>query len=186
MTSPAPIARLDTVEDERLLQYVQRTGAPARFELPAPETRVPLVTFLLDGQAYALPVERVREVVRPDHLTPVPQAPRHVRGVQSIRGRVLPVLEVRTRLELPALALGPTARILVVEGHQRLLGLLVDEVEKVLTVPRSAIREPPPEVKSRLSRHVVGVVQTGARLALLLDIDALLLLPVTPHEVEVP
>lgn len=170
-------------EAQPLARFVEATGAPAHHVAPAPVPTLPLVTFALAGELYALPVQRVREVVRADGISRVPQAPEHVRGVKSVRGRVLPVLEVRTRLALPALEPTPAARVLIVEGRGRLLGLLVDEVHKVTLVPTAAVTEPPPEVRSRLSRHVTAVVQLTPRVALLLDVDALLLLPeVSPRE----
>lgn len=170
-------------EPQPLARYVEATGAPAQQPPPAPAPTLPLVTFALAGELYALPVQRVREVLRADGISRVPQAPEHVRGVKSVRGRVLPVLEVRTRLCLPPLELTPAARVLIVEGRGRLLGLLVDEVQKVTAVPTAGVAEPPPEVRSRLSSHVTAVVQLTPRVALLLDVDALLLLPeVSPRE----
>ncbi|HEY3445352.1 MAG TPA: chemotaxis protein CheW [Myxococcales bacterium] len=169
-------------EPGALARYVETVGLPAAEPAHRPESFVQLVTFRLDDELHALPIERVREIVRADGLTRVPQAPRHVRGLKSLRGALLPVLEVRTRLGLAPATLTPASRILVVEGRRRLLGLLVDAACQVARVPRSAVQPPPPEVVSRMSRHVVGVVRLEPAMALLLDVEALLVVSKAEEE----
>jgi purine-binding chemotaxis protein CheW len=122
-------------------------------------------------------VDRVVEIVRVSSITRVPQAPEHVRGVQSLRGSILPVLEVKTRLGMPPVSITSQSRIVVAEGHGRLVGLLVDAVLYVARVPGTAVHPPPSEVRTRCSDYVVGIVEFGAQMALLLDIDRLLILP---------
>ncbi len=160
----------------RLLSFVQKNAprleAPRRVE---PETH--LVSFGLGDDVFALAVEQVREVVRVAAITRIPQAPEHVRGLQNLRGVVLPVLEVRTRLGLAPAELSPASRVLVVEGHGRLFGLLVDSVQRVATVKVSLIRPPPPQIVSRLAEYVVAVAELSSGLALVLDVNRLLLLP---------
>jgi len=167
----------DPNDPDRLGKFVesvaQRTDAPAA----KPEQLLHVVTFRLGNELHAAPVERVREIIRVHALTRVPQAPEHIRGGQSLRGAILPVLETKTRLGLPPVELCPDSRIIVVEARQRLLGLLVDAVLQVHRVPASQVQPPPPEVRSRGSQYVVGVVPLGERLALLLDLDGLLALP---------
>lgn len=168
---------LEAEAEQPLARYVDSVAPPARAAAPVVEPPIHLVTFLLDGGLHALPVERVREIVRVQGLARVPQAPPHVRGVQSLRGALLPVLEVRTRLGLAPAPFTPDSRVLVCEGRERLLGLLVDAASQVVRLPRSAVEPPPPEVVSRLSRFVAGVARVGEAMALLLDLEALLLLP---------
>ena len=110
-------------------------------------------------------------------ITRVPQAPAHVRGVHNLRGAILPVLEVRTRLGLSPATLSPSSRIVVAESRSKRIGLLVDGVHQVIRIPESSLEPPPAEVKSRLSEHVVGMVPAHERLALLLSLDKLLFLP---------
>ena len=114
---------------ERLLAFAddlarQQASAPAA--VPDPELH--LVTFRLEREAFGVPIDRVREVVRVTDITRVPEAPPHIRGVTNLRGRVLPVVELRTRLGLTPAVIAPSSRILVVEAHGRVLGLLVDGV----------------------------------------------------------
>ncbi len=160
----------------RLLSFVQK-NAP---QLDAPKTVEPethLVSFSLDDDVFALGVEQVREVVRVPAITRIPQAPEHVRGLQNLRGLVLPVLEIRTRLGLSPAELSASSRVLVVEGHGRLFGLLVDVVHRVTAVRMSKVSPPPPEIQSRLADYVVAVAELAGGLALVLDVNRLLLLP---------
>lgn len=182
LASDLDLPQIDPADPARLSAFVQAVGPAARVE-PAP-TPVLLhtVLFRLDEDLYALPIERVREVVRVEALTRVPQAPEHVRGIQSLRGAVLPVLELKTRLGLAPAVVGHASRILVCESGDRLLGLLVDAVARVVRVPRSEVQPPPPELRGRMSAYIAGVLQLDGRSALLLDIDRLLVLPEQPQD----
>ena len=89
-----------------------------------------LVTFVLDREEFGIPIGRVREVLRVGDITRVPEAPPHIRGVTSVRGRILP-WSSRAPAGLPGLGEpGMRARIIVVEAHGRVLGLLVDAVTR--------------------------------------------------------
>ncbi len=162
---------------ERLLAFaddLSRQQAAAAPKAPDPELH--LVTFRLERESFAVPIERVREVVRVSDITRVPEAPPHIRGVTNLRGRVLPVVELRTRLGLTAAVITPASRVLVVEAHGRVLGLLVDGVSRVVKVPSSAVVPPPEEVLSDRTDYIPGVARTGDTLLILLDLDRALLL----------
>ena len=149
----------------------------------APDAPVPaapplhLVTFVLDREEFGIPIGRVREVLRVGDITRVPEAPPHIRGVTSVRGRILPVVELRTRLGLTPLGeTGMRARIIVVEAHGRVLGLLVDAVNQVVNVPADSVLAPPGEVLSAQTDYVTGIGRLESRLIILLDLDRALLL----------
>lgn len=165
-----------SADPQRLVRFLEGNSVPAHAPKAAPEQTTCLVAFCLGDALFALPVATVREVVRVVHLTRIPQAPQHVRGVQGLRGLVLPVLEVRTRLGLPPLETTAASRIIVVEAWSRLVGLLVDSVQRVVRLPLSLIQPPPRDIVSRLSGHVAAVAETGWGMALVLDVDQLLVL----------
>jgi len=99
-----------------------------------------LLTFQVDGAPYALPVERVREIVRMRPITPVPRVPVEVRGVISLRGEIVQVVDLRMRLGLPAIEPLRSSRIVVVHGESgQVAGVLVDAVTAVLRVPPDSI-----------------------------------------------
>src|SRR5574338_236846 len=79
------------------------------------ERELHLVVFRLDAEEYGVPIEAVREVVRVADVTRVPHAPAHIRGVMNLRGRILPIVEIRTRLGLTAAELTPSSRVVVVD-----------------------------------------------------------------------
>jgi len=149
-----------------------RIGGAAEDET-AVELRELLVIWL-DEDPYALPIERVREIVRLRPITPVPHVPAAVRGVISLRGEIVQVLDLRCRLDLPVV---PAAldlrrhRIVVMSGEDgQLAGVLVDRVSEVLRTPAAATRSP----DARESDAVCALVPHGERFVSLFDVDRLL------------
>ena len=153
---------------ERLPQPEREEAAPTRLET--------WVAFHLDGETYALPVSHVREIVRVESITRVPGGPREIRGVTNVRGRVIPVVDLRVRLELPPVEIAPESRVLVAEARGRPIGLLVDGVRAVERLDLLEVEEPPAEVRTPRSEHVLGVLREGGELTILLDVDRVLLL----------
>jgi purine-binding chemotaxis protein CheW len=135
------------------------------------------VTCRVDRELFGLPVTQVQEILRVSALTRVPHAPFPVRGVTNLRGYVLPVVDLRLRLGLPAVDPGPQARVMVVQTRGRLIGLLVDAVEQVTRVDRLAVEPPPEDVMTEQSYYLIGVYHTpgvhtsGGGLLILLDAD---------------
>ncbi len=165
---------------ESLLEFadaVNRLPRPETVTAPVPELH--LVTFDLEREEFGVPIHLVREIIRVADVTRVPEAPPHIRGVTNLRGRILPVVEIRTRLGLPAAVPTARSRIVVVESRGRVLGILVDAVRQVLKLPVDVVLPPPPEVVSAQADYFRGVARLGARLVILLDLDKVLLLPET-------
>jgi purine-binding chemotaxis protein CheW len=134
------------------------------------ERELHLVVFRLDAEEYGVPIEAVREVVRVADVTRVPHAPTHIRGVMNLRGRILPIVEIRTRLRLTPAELTPASRVVVVEVAGRMLGLLVDSVGQVARVGERQVSAPPEEVRNAGAEAVTGVARVGQRLLILLDL----------------
>jgi purine-binding chemotaxis protein CheW len=131
------------------------------------------VEFQLAGEPFALPVAQVREILRVQEITPVPQPPFPVIGVINLRGRVVPLIDLRARLGLPAPAPDAISRIVLVESHGRRIGLLVDAVERVAQLAQSAIQPPPAESEPG---EVRGLHLDEGRRTRLLDLTAVLTL----------
>ena len=160
-----------------------RDGAPA-------DPLAQLCAFRIAGEDYAIDIMRVREIIHPLPITPVPRAPAFVEGVVRLRGDVIPVLDVRKRLGLPAAAPTRKSRFLVVNVAGRRLALAVDEVREVLRIPRSEIRPTPVLGAPGAPRFFLGACggdapggHGAAPLRLLLNVKALLD-PATPGEAE--
>jgi len=158
----------------RFADELMRRGQSEARVAPVPE--IGLVTFFLGKEEYGIPIERVREIIRVGDITRVPEAPPHIRGVTNVRGRILPVVELRSRLGMPPLEIDNRSRILLVEAHERVLGILTDSVGETLKLPTPSIAPPPEEVLSVHTDYIVGVGRMAARLIILLDLDRALLL----------
>jgi len=130
-----------------------------------------LLTFLLDDTPYAIPVERVREIVRVGQITPMPRVPSAVLGVIALRGEVVQVVDLRMRLQLPDAGRTRASRIIVLHGDDdRVTGVLVDAVQAVLRVSEDAIHPPASSESSAVSEMCVR----GDEFVSILELDRVL------------
>ncbi len=131
------------------------------------------VGFRVGQQSYGLPIETVREIVRPPEITAVPQSPKHVAGVMNLRGRILPVIDLRTRFSVPP-ENSTKNRVLVISLQGKLVGLLVDAASEVLKIAPESV-EPSPKLFGESNEgYVKGVAKHLGRLVILLDANKLL------------
>ncbi len=129
------------------------------------------VTFTLEREEYGLPIEQVREINRVVDITKVPNSPPHVLGVINLRGKILPVIELKQRLNLGRSEIGRESRIVVVENGRKSLGLLVDSVAQVLNISAEQIEEPPREIVSIDENYIQAVGKIDDRMIILLELD---------------
>ena len=149
--------------------------APMRAALPPPP--IQLVLFTLDRESFGVPIDTVYEILRVERITRVPDAPPHVRGLMNVRGRLLPIVEIRTLLGLGPSEIDKDARIMMVQVKGRVLGLLVDQVSYVLSVPPDAIQAAPREVFGERADTIHGVASgplVGDALVIVLDLERIL------------
>jgi purine-binding chemotaxis protein CheW len=129
-----------------------------------------LVAFRLGGETYGIPISLVHEIIRCSEITQVPRTAEYVRGVINLRGKVVPVLDLRLRLGLPPIEETRTTRIVVVEVENGIIGMIVDAVSEVLRLPLSQI-EPPSELVASIETDLIrGVGKRDQDLVILLDI----------------
>lgn len=156
------------------------SGLPGREEAATEAAGVKAVTFHLAGEEYALPVEHVEEVVRvPDVVRSVPGAPAEMLGLIRLRERLLPLMDLRRIVGLPAGERSGRQRIVVACSHGskgQHVGLVVDEVRSVMTLPDDAIEPMPPLLAEGLqdTSQRIGRLEEGRRLISLLEVGALL------------
>jgi purine-binding chemotaxis protein CheW len=130
-----------------------------------------LLTFEVDSTPYAVPVERVREIVRIRPITPVPRVPKEVRGVISLRGEIVEVIDLRLRLALPPAEPVRSTRIIVVHTENgKVAGILVDAVREVSRVSEDSIR---PATNSDTG-SVEALCVRGEEFISLMDLDQVL------------
>ena len=149
-------------------------AAPVQDQRAAAEATEHLATFFLDREEYGVDVRQVQEIRRVSEITSVPRAPEFIRGVINLRGRILPVLDLKRKLGLGEVEAGRATRIVVVRVKERLLGLLVDGASQVLKVEVSRVEPPPEEVVERGGDYIRGVAKLDDRLIILVDLERLL------------
>jgi len=136
-----------------------------------------LVTFIIGNEEYAVDILYVQEINRMIQVTKVPNAPEFVEGVINLRGRVIPVLDLRTRLGMPKKEHDQNTRIIVSEVQGNTLGFIVDAVREVLRIP-SDITEVPPELVSNVdSEYIKSVGKLDDRLLILIDLEKIFAQP---------
>ncbi|WP_412710084.1 chemotaxis protein CheW [Atrimonas thermophila] len=133
-----------------------------------------LVAFRLGKETYAVDIQQVQEIIRMQQITAVPGAPFFVEGVINLRGRIIPVIDLRKRLGLPQGEKTDEVRIVVVEIPPHKVGMVVDAVEEVLRLSMEDIEPPSTLVASVDEQYLKGVGKTGDRLVVLLDLEAIL------------
>ncbi len=129
------------------------------------------VLFKVAGSEFVLPASSVLHMESFNGATVVPGAPSFVAGLVQVRGKVIPVVDLRARFSLPPAERGLDARVVVVQQDQRSVGLLVDSAREVLQLEESEFRSPPEIVQQEAHGFVKAVTQAGKRLLMLIDFD---------------
>ncbi len=131
------------------------------------------IVFRLSDEFYGVDIRQVKEIIRPVHITRVPKTASYVEGVFNLRGRVVPVLNLRRRFNIEE-SEGWAQRFLVAEHKGALVGLMVDAVEGVLEFTGEMVL-PPPVLTETFNREFLdGIVKRGEEIVILLDIERLL------------
>jgi purine-binding chemotaxis protein CheW len=185
-------------QEEAYTEHVEKNGADNRGETDqAPESltnlkgillsqqeadeeeeeeKLQLLVFLLGQEEYALNIMDIKEIIRPMEVTEVPKAPEYIQGIISLRGMIIPVMDVNKRLGLPVREHGHENRIIVVKWREHLFGLFVDSVVQVMNLPLARI-EPPPEILGGVEGEFLrGVGKVEDRLIILLNLVRILAL----------
>ncbi len=130
-----------------------------------------LVSFKVAGEEFGVDILKVQEINRMTQITKMPNAPYYVEGIINLRGRVIPVIDLRTKLNLPRIEKNANSRIIIVEINSKVLGFIVDEVSEVLRIPDN-ITEPPPSLTLNInSDFITSVAKLEDRLIILIDLE---------------
>ncbi|MEO0605548.1 MAG: chemotaxis protein CheW [Myxococcota bacterium] len=131
------------------------------------------LTFVLGSETYGLDIQYVREIIGILPITPLPDVPVWIKGVINLRGKVIPIMDVRARFMLEERPYGGRTCIIVVNVEEWWIGLVVDTVSEVLDIPHEQI-EPPPRVAGRSNDHFIqGLGKVDDHVRLLLDAQRL-------------
>jgi len=166
---------IETREDytEKKTAAMPELAAPAGAEDIAGEM-VELLVFKLSNEDYAFKVSDIEEILRPQNVTTVPRVQDFILGVTSLRGKVIPLLDLKKRLALTGDGEKPRAKVLILKGAKGSVGVLVDRVVDVLRVPGEAIVEPPQHLSESELKYIEGVVVEGGRFISIIRIEDVL------------
>lgn len=133
------------------------------------------LVFALGREEYGVPVLKVREIIKVMDITPVPQVPAHVRGVINLRGKVIPVVDLRLKFGLPWRDYAERTCIIVIDVRTvGLLGVVVDAVSEVVNVAAADIEEPPALGATVSTDYLLGLAKVKGTVKILLDLDRVL------------
>jgi len=136
------------------------------------------LTFNLGDEGYGLEILKVQEIIGMQEITKIPRTPDYVRGVINLRGKVIPVIDLRLKFGMPEQELTRKTCIIMVQVHRHemdlIIGLVVDEVSEVLNISGDQI-EPAPSLGTQVETHfILGMAKTESAVKILLDIDKVL------------
>lgn len=135
---------------------------------------IQLTTFRLGPEEFGVDILKVQEIIRMMPITKVPNAPKFVEGVINLRGKVIPVIDMRKRFSMPHSQRDAHTRIMVMALQGQVVGFVVDAVSEVLRIPENTVEAPPAVVAGIGSEYMRGVGKLHDRLLILLDLDRLL------------
>lgn len=133
-----------------------------------------LVSFCIGEEEFGVEILKVQEIIRMINITNVPNSPEFVEGVINLRGRVIPVIDLRTRLGMEKQEHDKNTRIVVVDIDGKTIGFIVDSVSEVLRIPRSITEAPPPLTTGINAEYITAIGKLEDRLIILLDLERIL------------
>ena len=133
-----------------------------------------LVTFRLGEDYFAADIFSVERVLRYAAPTSVPDMPAYIEGVIDYQGRVVPIVNLRARFELPKIEAAPETRTLVLNAGGEWIGVVVDAVTEVAAFDPASVQPPPKLFRGLAREYLKGIVRRGERLVIFLDVDKLL------------
>jgi purine-binding chemotaxis protein CheW len=137
-------------------------------------THIQLACFSIGDRLFAVDIMRIREILVPQKLSPLPSASDLLEGVINLRGSVIPVMNMRKRLGLPVVGDIPVGKLLIVSLVNQLLALVVDDVMEVITVAVADIKAPLQMTSGVGMEFTLGVCLSNNSVFMILDIDSLL------------
>ncbi len=133
-----------------------------------------LVTFNVGNEEFAVNILNVQEINRMTDLTRVPNASDYIKGVINLRGKVIPIIDLRKRIGLEAKVSDSSTRIIVIEINEKVVGFIVDKVNEVMRISQDHM-EPPPNVVSGIDKDFITyIAKLEDRLLILLDLEKII------------
>jgi len=131
------------------------------------------LTFTVGTEDYGIEIRQVTEIIGIQKITDVPDMPDYVKGVINLRGKVIPVMDVRRRFRIKERAYDDRTCIVVVNVNDAALGLVVDTVKEVVDIQPQQIEKPPEVIEGTAQRYIRGLGKVGADVKILLEVEQL-------------
>jgi purine-binding chemotaxis protein CheW len=138
------------------------------------EDKIQLVSFIIGIEEFGIDILHVQEIIKLIHITRVPNAEEYIAGVINLRGKVIPVMNMRKRLEMEEKEYDSDMRIIVVEVNKIVMGFIVDNVNEVIRIDRNTLEETPKSYNSRVFDFVNNIAKLSDRLIILIDLEKLI------------
>ena len=138
------------------------------------EELLQLVSFKIGDEEFGVDILSVQEINRMSQITKVPNTPEFIEGVINLRGRIIPVIDLRVKLGMTRKEHDKNTRIVVVELKGQTIGFIVDEVSEVLRIPKDITEAPPDMVGGMNSDYITSIGKLEDRLLILLDLEKVL------------
>jgi len=132
------------------------------------------LTFTLGKESYGIEIKYVTEIIGIQAITEIPELPEYVRGIINLRGKIIPVMDIRLRFKKEPRDYNDRTCVIVVDIKDVSIGLIVDTVAEVITIPEQDIVEPPQMNKGFNNRYIKRIGKVGSEVKLLLDCEKLL------------
>lgn len=131
------------------------------------------LTFSLDNESYGIEILHVTEIVGIQPITEVPELPEYIKGIINLRGKIIPVMDIRMKFKKASIEYNDRTCIIVIDTDELSIGLIVDSVSEVLAISDDAII-PPPNLNKDGKKYIKGIGNTGNDITLILDCEKLL------------
>ncbi len=140
----------------------------------ATDTILQLVSFTIGSEEFGVDILKVQEINRMTAITRVPNAPEYVEGVINLRGKIIPIIDLRKRLGVDIGDHDKDTRIIVVELAEKVLGFIVDSVSEVRRIPVSITERPPAMISGIRGDYITSIAKLDDKLLILLDLEKIL------------
>jgi len=170
ISSSAPVA---SKPDESDFHPIEKRSEEKELELTVPE-ELELLTFHLGNEEYAVDIMVIQEITKVTEITRIPRIPSYIKGIITLRGIVIPVFDMHTRLGLAPFVKGPRSRFIICATENGMVAMLVDRVNDVVRLMRQDLEATPPGVAAIDAGFIKNIAKQKDRLLILLEIDKVL------------
>ena len=138
------------------------------------EESIQIVSFVVGKEEFGVDILKVSEINRSVEVTRVPNTPEYIEGVINLRGKVIPIIDLRQRFGMPRKQHDKNTRIIVAQLEDKVVGFVVDAVRQVLRIPKNVLEPPPAIIATIEAEYITAVGKLDQRLLILLDLDKVL------------